>query len=67
MPRARRCGWAWGTRYAVYAGRYDARQDLPTLLDALARLVDEPAEAPDGSGCHGAVAAARLPRGRDAR
>jgi O-antigen biosynthesis alpha-1,3-rhamnosyltransferase len=27
-----------GERYAVYAGRYDARQDLPTLLDALARL-----------------------------
>ena len=28
-----------GDRYAVYAGRYDARQDLPTLLEALARLV----------------------------
>jgi glycosyltransferase involved in cell wall biosynthesis len=27
-----------GARYAVYTGRYDARQDLPTLLDALARL-----------------------------
>jgi glycosyltransferase involved in cell wall biosynthesis len=25
-------------RYFVYAGRYDARQDLPTLLSALARL-----------------------------
>ena len=34
-----------GERYAVYAGRYDARQDLPTLLDALARLVDEPVDA----------------------
>jgi len=32
-----------GPRYAVYAGRYDARQDLPTLLDALARLAREPA------------------------
>jgi glycosyltransferase involved in cell wall biosynthesis len=31
-----------GARYAVYAGRYDARQDLPTLLEALARLVREP-------------------------
>ena len=35
-----------GPRYAVYAGRYDARQDLPTLLEALARLAREP--APDG-------------------
>ena len=32
-----------GSRYAVYAGRYDARQDLPTLLDALGRLAAEPA------------------------
>lgn len=32
-----------GDRYAVYAGRYDARHDLPTLLDALARLAAEPA------------------------
>lgn len=31
-----------GSRYAVYAGRYDARQDLPTLLDALGRLAAEP-------------------------
>jgi glycosyltransferase involved in cell wall biosynthesis len=31
-----------GTRYAVYAGRYDARQDLVTLMDALARLSTEP-------------------------
>ncbi|HEX5828471.1 MAG TPA: glycosyltransferase [Candidatus Limnocylindrales bacterium] len=30
-----------GPRYAVYAGRYDARQDLPTLLDALARLAEQ--------------------------
>ena len=35
-------GWASGPRYAVYAGRYDARQDLPTLLDALAILSREP-------------------------
>ncbi len=56
-----------GERYAVYAGRYDARQDLPTLLDALARLVDGPQRPSSarGSGCHGAVAAARLPRGGD--
>ena len=32
-----------GALYAVYAGRYDARQDLPTLLDALGRLAAEPA------------------------
>jgi len=30
------------SRYAVYAGRYDARQDLPTLLEALATLAAEP-------------------------
>jgi glycosyltransferase involved in cell wall biosynthesis len=35
-----------GHRYAVYAGRFDARQDLPTLLGALARLAAE--EAPPG-------------------
>ena len=35
-----------GPRYAVYAGRYDARQDLPTLLEALAILAREP--VPDG-------------------
>jgi glycosyltransferase involved in cell wall biosynthesis len=34
-----------GPRYAVYAGRYDARQDLPTLLDALAILAREPVPA----------------------
>lgn len=34
-----------GERYAVYTGRYDARQDLPTLLDALARLAAMPAPA----------------------
>jgi alpha-1,3-rhamnosyl/mannosyltransferase len=39
-----------GPRYAVYAGRYDARQDLPTLLDALARLVDGPRDAAVGGG-----------------
>jgi glycosyltransferase involved in cell wall biosynthesis len=33
-------------RYAIYAGRFDARQDLPTLLDALARLAAAP--VPDG-------------------
>jgi glycosyltransferase involved in cell wall biosynthesis len=30
-------------RYAVYAGRFDAREDLPTLLGALALLAAEPA------------------------
>ncbi len=37
-----------GERYAVYAGRYDARQDLPTLFAALAELVAEerPASVP---------------------
>ena len=30
-----------GARYAVYAGRYDARQDLPTLLTALGALATE--------------------------
>lgn len=34
-----------GARYAVYAGRYDARQDLPTLLEALSELAAEPAPA----------------------
>lgn len=34
-----------GARYAVYTGRYDARQDLPTLLDALARLAAAPTPA----------------------
>ncbi|HYO42243.1 MAG TPA: glycosyltransferase [Candidatus Limnocylindrales bacterium] len=29
-------------RYAVYAGRFDARQDLPTLLEALSRLAAAP-------------------------
>lgn len=33
-------------RYAVYAGRFDARQDLPTLLEALSRLAASP--PPDG-------------------
>ncbi len=32
-----------GARYAVYAGRHDARHDLPTLLAALAILSAEPA------------------------
>ena len=35
-----------GARYAVYTGRFDARQDLPTLLEALARLAASP--VPDG-------------------
>ncbi len=30
-------------RYAVYAGRFDAREDLPTLMGALAVLAAEPA------------------------
>lgn len=34
-----------GPRYAVYAGRHDARHDLPTLLDALALLAAEPPPA----------------------
>lgn len=34
-----------GDRYVVYAGRYDARQDLPTLLSALAELAAQPAPA----------------------
>lgn len=40
-----------GARYAVYTGRYDARQDLPTLLDALGRLagVPPPAGVPAGA------------------
>lgn len=40
-----------GERYAVYTGRYDARQDLSTLLDALARLaaMPPPAGVPAGS------------------
>ena len=35
-----------GRRYAVYTGRFDARQDLPTLLGALALLAAE--DAPPG-------------------
>jgi glycosyltransferase involved in cell wall biosynthesis len=35
-----------GRRYAVYAGRFDARQDLPTLLAALGILAAE--SAPPG-------------------
>ncbi len=34
-----------GERYVVYAGRYDARQDLPTLFAALAALAEEPPPA----------------------
>ena len=63
-PRAR-APRASGERYAVYAGRYDARQDLPTLFAALAALAEEAAagrRSPDG-----ALAAARVPRGRHAR
>jgi D-inositol-3-phosphate glycosyltransferase len=36
--RAERERLGLGERYFVYAGRYDARQDLPTLLRALAML-----------------------------
>jgi glycosyltransferase involved in cell wall biosynthesis len=35
-----------GERYVVYAGRYDARQDLSSLFAALSALADE--AAPDG-------------------
>lgn len=34
-----------GERYAVYAGRFDAREDLPTLLGALGVLAAEAAPA----------------------
>lgn len=34
-----------GGRYAVYEGRFDARHDLDTLLEALAALAAEPAPA----------------------
>ena len=34
-----------GSRYAVFAGRHDARQDLPTLLAALSALAGEAAPA----------------------
>jgi glycosyltransferase involved in cell wall biosynthesis len=34
-----------GARYAVLAGRFDARGDLPTLLEALAALAREPEPA----------------------
>jgi glycosyltransferase involved in cell wall biosynthesis len=34
-----------GERYVVYAGRYDARQDLPTLFAALSALAEEPPPA----------------------
>ena len=48
-----------GARYAVYTGRYDARQDLPTLLDALARLAVAPAPGWRPRGC---LAAEGVPR-----
>ncbi len=39
-----------GARYAVYAGRHDARHDLPVLLAALAMLRDEsPPPTPAGA------------------
>jgi glycosyltransferase involved in cell wall biosynthesis len=47
---AERARLGLGLRYAVYAGRYDARQDLPTLLDALARLAVEPRPAGVAAG-----------------
>ena len=52
-----------GPRYAVYAGRYDARQDLPTLLDALAILSREaaPAGLPTTRGGRGIDAAPAWP------
>jgi glycosyltransferase involved in cell wall biosynthesis len=51
-PRAERERLGLPERYLVYAGRFDARQDLATLLRALARLAaagrpdDLPDEAP---------------------
>ena len=45
-------------RYFVYPGRYDARQDLGTLLEALGRLAAAGRPARLGRG--GALAAARL-------
>ena len=46
-PSPDRSGSAWGSeqRYAVYAGRFDARRDLPTLLEALGALAGEPVPA----------------------
>jgi glycosyltransferase involved in cell wall biosynthesis len=51
-PRAERERLGLPERYVVYTGRYDARQDLATLLRALAALADAgrpaglPADAP---------------------
>jgi glycosyltransferase involved in cell wall biosynthesis len=51
-PRAERERLGLPDRYVVYSGRYDARQDLGTLLRALAELTDDtrpaglPADAP---------------------
>ena len=70
----RRCGAAreertrlgLGARYAVYAGRYDARQDLPTLLEALAAGSAASSPSPDGvparrRGRRGSASSARRP------
>ncbi len=38
-----------GERYMVFAGRFDARQDLPTLLEALGSLACEASAAPMSS------------------
>jgi glycosyltransferase involved in cell wall biosynthesis len=45
-PRAERERLGLPDRYVVYSGRYDARQDLATLLRALAMLAE--AGRPDG-------------------
>jgi glycosyltransferase involved in cell wall biosynthesis len=48
-PRAERERLGLPERYVVYSGRYDARQDLGTLLRALAQLTadERPASLPD--------------------
>ena len=47
-PRAERERLGLPERYVVYSGRYDARQDIGTLLRALAELADGP--RPTGLG-----------------
>jgi glycosyltransferase involved in cell wall biosynthesis len=48
-PRAERERLGLPERYVIYSGRYDARQDLPTLLRALAELAaaGRPEDLPD--------------------
>ena len=52
-------------RYLVYPGRYDARQDLATLLETLAALAAD--GRPAGLPARRRVAAACPARGRDSR